>query len=115
MKKKKLFNLFKNGLEAMAEKPHKTFILLGYIFLMLIVYCANSPLINASINCSNPVVIDRLISFGIIILLFSGIFLIVILIGMPMNNLQMQLVSSKKETNNDLEKIEGTEKKNVTG
>ena len=109
MKKKKLLSRFENGLVAMAEKPCKTLIPMGYIFLMLFVYSANSPLINTTINCTNPVKMDELVSTGTSILLLVGIFFIVVLIGIPTNK------NGLGKTSKNSEKYECTETNDVTG
>ncbi len=87
MRTKNLINQFLNGLGAIVEKPFKYTIVLGYSALMVVVYCVNSPVINPSINCVNPELMDTLVSLGTSILLLGGTFFIIILIGMPRNYL----------------------------
>ena len=109
MRTKKMMKRFENGLVAMAEKPCKILIPMGYIFLILFVYSANSPLINTSINCANPVKMDKLVSTGTSILLLVGIFFIVILIGIPTNKSGLGKISKNSE------RTECTENYDVTG
>lgn len=108
MRTKNLMKRFENGLVAMAEKPCKILIPMGYIFLMLFVYSANSPLINTSINCANPVKMDRIVSAGTSIILLVGIFFIVVLIGTSMNK------NGLGKTSKNSEKYECTEIDDVT-